>query len=288
MLKIKVADLIMHYEPYNTEFFEKRFADYLTAEGTPDLVGIHKVRRKIALKELTETEESEHTLSGTLQNGNHCVYTMLENGTVFSSFEYSKNFDYSCTEILSVIPNPRSPLTNLDREYLRAGNIFKDRLIMCGGTVLHGSAISYRGEGVIFSAPSGTGKSTHTALWKDLFKDDVTYINDDKPAIRFSGDVPYCHGTPFSGKTDLNNNIKAPLKAIVFLKRGTQNKIYEISNAQAVCYLNDQTCPSFYETVLFDKNLDCIERLLKTVKIYLFECNPTPGAAIFAKEKIFR
>lgn len=288
MLKIKVADLVMQYEPYCTGFFERRFKDYTVENGKADFVGIHKVCRKIEIAPLSDIRRTEHTLSGTLESGDKCVYTLLKDGTVFSAFRYNADFTYNFSEILSVVPNPRAPLDNCGREYLRAGNIFKDRLIYLGGTVLHGSAISYRGQGVIFSAPSGTGKSTHTALWKKVFGDDVAYINDDKPAIRILNGVPYCYGTPFSGKTDLNNNIKAPVKSIVFLRRGQQNKIYPISNAQAVCYLLDQTCPSFYDDALFKKNMDCVESLLKTVKIYILECNLDPGAASIAKDTIFK
>ena len=69
-------------------------------------------------------------------------------------------------------------------------------LINHDGLVIHSSSIAFRDKGIIFTAPSGTGKSTHVNLWEQTFGREVTVVNDDTPAIRFINDVPMLSGTP--------------------------------------------------------------------------------------------
>ena len=97
-------------------------------------------------------------------------------------------------------------LSEADCEYLSTGGSFYRQLLRFDGLLLHASAVVVDGRAYLFSAPCGTGKSTHVGLWRQRFGDEVTVINDDKPAIVFQGDTPYLCGTPWSGKTALNNN----------------------------------------------------------------------------------
>ena len=71
--------------------------------------------------------------------------------------------------------------------------------------LLHSSCVVYEDKAYLFSAPCGTGKSTHTQIWLKRFPG-AYILNDDKPAIRIMEDGVYAFGTPFSGKTDLNVN----------------------------------------------------------------------------------
>ena len=100
--------------------------------------------------------------------------------------------------------------------------------------LFHGSAIAYKGSGVLFTAVSGTGKSTHTAFWKEVFPEEVIYVNDDKPLIRFDGKVPYVCGTPWNGKHFRGNNVDVPLKAVCLLKRGLENEMHRVSKKDAM------------------------------------------------------
>ena len=94
------------------------------------------------------------------------------------------------------------------------------------GTVLiHGSCIAVDGNAYLFCAPSGTGKSTHTRLWRQYLGDRAVMINDDKPLLRVSNDSVMIYGTPWNGKHHLGNNMSSPLKAVCFLDRGTVNRI---------------------------------------------------------------
>ncbi|MEE1042339.1 MAG: hypothetical protein UH854_00075, partial [Clostridia bacterium] len=101
------------------------------------------------------------------------------------------------------------------------GNLFQQSIMNFNGIVIHASTIKYNGKGVTFTAPSGTGKSTHTGLWKKYYPETVI-INDDMPAIRFINNQFFAYGTPWSGKTDINENDSAPLEAMVFIERSEE------------------------------------------------------------------
>ena len=91
--------------------------------------------------------------------------------------------------------------------------------------MLHGSTVSVDGQAYLFTAPCGTGKSTHTRLWRELFGQRAVMVNDDKAFLALRPDGVWAHGSPWMGKHGIGTNISAPLKGICFLQRGTENKI---------------------------------------------------------------
>lgn len=107
-------------------------------------------------------------------------------------------------------------------------------LMSRGVMLIHGSVIAVDGEGYMFTALSGTGKSTHVRLWRELFGERAVMVNDDKPLVRVSEEGrPLVYGTPWDGKHHLSTNIAVPLRAIVVLERGAENEIHPISAEEA-------------------------------------------------------
>lgn len=86
-----------------------------------------------------------------------------------------------------------------------------ERLIEWDVVLFHGSALALDGKAYLFTAPSGTGKSTHAALWRQVFGTRVTMINDDKPLLRFAPEGVTVFGTPWAGKAHLQTNTSALL-----------------------------------------------------------------------------
>lgn len=163
-------------------------------------------------------------------------------------------------------------------EYMFTGAQFYTSLISHSGILLHASAVELDGKAYLFSAPSGTGKSTHTSLWVKRFAPRAKIINDDKPAIRILPDGVYVYGTPWSGKTNLNENVKVPLQGIAFLSRGKENKITPITAKEAIPLIMEQTArPKDPRTVA--KLVDLLDQLIRKIPIYRLECNIDVQAA---------
>lgn len=160
-------------------------------------------------------------------------------------------------------------------EYLYSGSFFYETLSEYNGMMLHSSCVEYKGKAYLFSAPSGTGKSTHTHLWLK-YLDGCRIINDDKPAIRIIDGVPYAFGTPWSGKTDENINEGVPIGGICFLGRG-ENKIKRIPGISALKRFMDQTVrPRNKE--LMNKMLETLNIILTQVPIYEMTCDMSEDA----------
>ncbi|MBP3503561.1 MAG: hypothetical protein J6K18_00340 [Bacilli bacterium] len=156
-------------------------------------------------------------------------------------------------------------------EYIFLGQLFYRHILKYNGILLHSSCVVKDNQAYLFSAPSGTGKSTHTNLWLEEFKD-AYILNDDKPAIIFKDNTLYAAGTPFSGKHDISKNLLVPIKGICFIERSLNNWIKEISSKQAIFEILNQTERIPYENDM-TLILSHIENIVKNTKIYKMGCN---------------
>ncbi len=144
--------------------------------------------------------------------------------------------------------------------------------------LLHGSAISVDSKGYIFTAKSGTGKSTHTNFYRVNFGDRVLVVNDDKPIIRIIDNKVYVCGTPWSGKNNLDNNIMVELNGLCSLKRGKENEIHEITATEILEVVLAQSYrPMKIESM--SKFLSVLSVFLERVRVYELACNTDPSAA---------
>ena len=163
-----------------------------------------------------------------------------------------------------------------DCEYVLYGAYFYKELLKHKGILLHSSCVVKDNYAYLFSAPSGTGKSTHTSLWLEVFKD-AKILNDDKPAILIKNDKIYACGTPFSGKTNLNLNEEYEIKGIAFLERSKDNWIKEMDVNKSIYSILNQTIRPDDEANM-DLAISTIEEIVKRIKIYKFGCNISEDA----------
>ena len=171
-----------------------------------------------------------------------------------------------------------------DCEYLTTGASFYRQLMRFEGMMLHSSAIVMDGYAYLFSAPCGTGKSTHTTMWREAFGSDrVLMLNDDKPALRLENGQWYAYGTPWSGKTAQNTNIRVPLGGICMLTRGETNEIVPFGGVRATMELMEQTTrPATVEGRGI--MLDLMDKLLERTPVWKLKCTPTPDAALVSQK----
>ncbi len=169
-------------------------------------------------------------------------------------------------------------------EYLETLALYRkiaEALVNYGIILFHGSAISVDGEAYIFTAKSGTGKSTHTRLWREYLGERCVMVNDDKPLIAVTEKGAIVYGTPWNGKHRLGANISAPLKAICILGRAENNSIISQSPREAFGELFGQTY-RFGDPLAMKKTLEILDTLLNKVSIYRLGCNMDIEAAMVA------
>ena len=171
-------------------------------------------------------------------------------------------------------------------EYLETLAVYRkiaERMPFYDTFLFHGSVVAVDGEGYLFTAKSGTGKSTHTDFWRQEFGDRAIMVNDDKPLLQVRSDGVWACGTPWDGKHRLSTNIAVPLKGICLLSRGEQNQIQPISAGQALPMLLQQSYrPN--DPAGMRQLLVLLDRLSSAVPFYQLYCNLDPDAARVAYE----
>lgn len=151
--------------------------------------------------------------------------------------------------------------------------------------LFHGSALAVDGRGVLFTAKSGTGKSTHTRLWRQVFGDRVKMVNDDKPFLHVRPDGVTVYGTPWRGKHGLGENMSAPLEAIYFLNRAADNRVERVSPRELYPLLLQQTYTPD-DPAAMAKTLALVEQLSRNTGLLRLYCNMEPQAAVTAYQGI--
>ena len=173
---------------------------------------------------------------------------------------------------------PKQDFSDAYLETLAVYRKIADRMLKRDTLLFHGSAIAVDGRAVLFTAKSGTGKSTHTRLWRQVFGDRAVMVNDDKPFLKLTETGVLACGSPWSGKHGLDTNITVPLQGICILERGRENQIHRISPEEALPMLLHQSyCPLEPEKgARFEER---VRLLAETVPLWHMYCNMDPSAA---------
>ena len=178
------------------------------------------------------------------------------------------------------------PARNFPDSYLETLAVYRkiaDKMLSLDTLLYHGSAIAVDGQSYLFTATSGTGKSTHTRLWREAFGERAVMVNDDKPLLSITDDGVFACGTPWNGKHFLGNNVVLPLKAICILQRGEENHIRPITPAEALPILLQQSYrPN--GVCAMGKYMELVDKLANGVSFYLLECNMDPKVALVSYE----
>lgn len=170
-----------------------------------------------------------------------------------------------------VFGDPFLERTTIQRKY--AEFLFEQDVLMT-----HGSTVAVDGKAYLFTAKCGTGKSTHTRLWRQMFGDRAQMVNDDKPFLKWTENGILACGSPWSGKHGLDTNITVPLQGICILDRGAENRIARIAPGEALPMLLHQSyCPlEAGKRFRFEK---LVEMLAEKTPVWHMFCNMDPSAA---------
>lgn len=148
--------------------------------------------------------------------------------------------------------------------------------------LLHGSTVAVDGQAYLFTAPCGTGKSTHTRLWRELFGDRAVMVNDDKVFLQLRQDGVWAYGSPWTGKHGIGTNISVPLKGICFLQRGTENRIQKA--------LPEKWQPELIHQCFMPEQryFPLVSQLAQMIPLWEMSCTKDPQAATIAYEAMSR
>jgi hypothetical protein len=278
-MKYEIAGIKIEINYQYQEYFNNNIEKYQIAD---DEVVNYKITTKLLDHiELPKGEVLTKMNPYVIKNEDQTIIYALNNNNEVKELIQHKN-DFSDVLILinkDIVSNPS------DVEYILIGLMFleiatKNKLIP-----IHASAIIYNNDGILFSAPSKTGKSTHAKIWVDYL--DATLINDDKPLIKIDNNEILIYGSPFSGKGKQNSNQKAILKSIIFLKQGISNKVNLLDKKEIIENLMRNILRPKDEIDLDHLLLD-IEVLMDKINFYSIEANMEIDAAINIKNMLYK
>lgn len=297
-IKCRIAGLNVEIQGAGN-YFEKRTADYILPVSDNE-IGEYNCDIRIKIKRCEELPfpKQDGSAGTALQWRIAAFDDKIFGGCTDVVFRTPPGFDdvasiimrfaEKSAEISILCPSglPQEVKSSDMRDFTCSGQAMGTLMLEHDRMIMHSSCISANGKAVLFSAPSGTGKSTHTRLWMQNIPGTV-YINDDTPILRFDmGDEIYACGSPWSGKTELNADISAPVAAIVLLERGTENEITHIGGMAAFARLLGEARKMPFKRSV-DKAADLCGILLDKVPVYRLRCNMLPEAAEIAYKEIF-
>ncbi len=157
-------------------------------------------------------------------------------------------------------------------------------LLDFGALILHASLIRYEESGIIFTAPSGMGKSTQAELWEHYESAEI--LNGDRAALRQIDGIWTAFGLPYAGTSGIYRNESAPLKAVVALRQAKENSIRRVTGAEAFRYLYPETMIHRWDPQFESRATDLLLSLLGDIPVYLLECRPDREAVDMLKKEI--
>ncbi|MDO4941622.1 MAG: hypothetical protein Q4E73_02130, partial [Lachnospiraceae bacterium] len=154
------------------------------------------------------------------EHGYYDWITKKKDGTPRISFRISSDW----SEFVLYEDNTK---TLGERAFYEFGSLFAYAVLNHSSCVLHGVVMEYEGKGILVTAPSGTGKTTHTRMWRDY--KNALIINGDRCLCRKIDGIWYAYGMPWAGSSGEYINRKVPISCIVNLKRGNENYVKPMS-----------------------------------------------------------
>lgn len=148
---------------------------------------------------------------------------------------------------------------------------------------LHACVVAVDGEAYAFTAPSGTGKTTHVLLWKRLFGEKASIINGDNPIIRLRDGGFYAYGTPWCGKEGWSENKGVPLKGVCYINQAFENELIGLSPIEAFYRILQFSCV-YQRKDNIDQMMLLYENLVEKVPFYQMNCNMELEAARISYE----
>lgn len=213
-------------------------------------------------------------------------YLCESEGADFSLAITPENIEYEKQKSAEEDAAMGIPTRPFKDEYLETLAVYRkicDRMPARDTFLFHCSAVAVDGKAYLFTAPSGTGKSTHTRLWREVFGDRAVMINDDKPLLRVTSDSVLVYGTPWDGKHRLSTNTVAPVAGICMLERGEKNHVERIAKEEAFPRLLQQTYRPQSPVALM-KTMELLDVVASNVPLYKLRCNMEPEASRVAYE----
>lgn len=271
----KTIGINIEFDCENVEVFDK----FVSKINNRDL----DISYFVKLKKINLNNEYKNIYSGGYSD--FYLDQFIDNNKIYYFHKYSKDEEYySCliedikeeyyNKYLYIYPEKKKfcpSITEIFKRINLQGVLLRKEVM-----ILHSSFIIHNNKSILFTAPSGTGKSTQANLW-ERFKG-AEIINGDRSAIGTRNGQYFAYGLPFSGSSNICKNKEAPLKAIVALEQSKINSVRKLSKMEAFKILLGQVAINRWNKRDMELAMNLIESLIDKVPVLLLSCRPDKEA----------
>jgi hypothetical protein len=213
------------------------------------------------------------------------IYIMYKAGMRAPALIAIKDDFSICTMYIDPVYNKPNDTTNILKV---TGGIFDDLLVVLipvlakkSALMIHSSSVIWENKGIIFSAPSGAGKTTHTNFWKQLYG--ARILDGDITAVKVENGTAIAYGLPWCGTSNEFLNERVCLDSIVFLEQVKENHIYKLSYEEAVMRILSRAFLLPLNNDMMDMYIDIVKKIAKATDCYVLECLPDKSSAELVK-----
>ena len=279
---LNLADINIHVESSfplldndsATEFFSDASVDFV-----PDLVFKYQPVKQLPVPEDIRYEEARRVYTGEGSNAS-TFFSAVPKGEPYA---YVSRISLSQGKLFCSYLPGKERFINYKRNVLTLMDI-EATLLHFGCIILHASLIRYNEKGIVFSAPSGTGKSTQAGLWEKYTGSDI--LNGDRAALRKKNQIWKAYGLPYAGTSGIYRNESVPLRAVVALRQAKENSVRRIRGKEAFRYLYPETMIHRWDQSFENKATDLLLEVLSSIPVFLLECRPDQEAVEVLKQQI--
>lgn len=162
--------------------------------------------------------------------------------------------------------------TRGERAFHEFGSLFSFAALNFTSCVLHGVVMEYEGKGILITASAGTGKTTHSRMWRD--HKNALILNGDRCLCRKVNDTWFAYGMPWAGSSGEYINRKVPICCIVNLNRGIENIARKMSVSDSFVYLLQRIFAPIWQGNLQNKAIKLCEEMALDIPVIEFYCKP--------------
>ena len=236
----------------------------------------------VECEELTRFDFAEREAECVFLRSAEDYILTIKNATLAEHIFKSNRRDSGCVQT-------NAGVVDADYSFVRFGIWFMLNIVAVQKltAAVHSSVIVCHDEAVMFLGESGTGKSTHTRLWRENIAG-ATLLNDDSPFVGIRDGRAVAYGSPWSGKTPCYKNECYPIRAIVRLSQAPHNQMRKLRSLQAIGALLPSLPPAFaFDEKLEDAVMNVLSAVVSKVPVYHLECLPNAEAAQLSHDTIF-
>lgn len=264
------------------------FAPFVV-ESAPEEAAVMELRSECQIDRTAYGELTELSSFGFENDIAQCTLYRFDGGYLFEMVKTSECHLFIKHDNSTIVESNYGLYDAVDVSLLRFGLwiMFGLCTVPLGAIAIHSSVLVKDDRAVLCLGESGTGKSTHTRLWRENI-DGTTLLNDDSPIIRLVDGVPTAFGSPWSGKTPCYRNLSYPIAGFIRLSQAPHNKIFRLPVLQAIGALLPSCPPAFaHDEQLQDALCDTLSDMIASVPVFHLECLPNRAAAELSYNTIF-